>query len=116
MKPGIFAFIIFLVIIGWTFSAFMEMDYVTVHASELDPAVTYSVMQINDISTWTVVNFFPRLFFEILPKVLTWNFAFLEGGFEWVRWFFLWPISAFFMFAVGIVFWQIVRGWVTRTA
>jgi len=111
---ALFGFIIFATIVGWFISAVIEQDYVTSHAAQLDIATGYSVISIKNIDTFSVLNPFSELWRELIPKMLTWKFAFLEGNAEWIRWFVLIPISAVFVFSVGILMAQMVRGFVTR--
>ncbi len=40
-------------------------------------------------------------FFSRIVEFLTWDYAFFEGGFEWIRWFILTPITA--AFAAGFI-------------
>lgn len=40
-------------------------------------------------------------FFGTITSYFTWDFAFFEGGFEWIRWFILTPITT--IFAAGFI-------------
>ncbi len=46
--------------------------------------------------TNAIKNFFTRI-----TDFLTWDYAFFEGGFEWIRWFILTPITC--AFAAGFI-------------
>lgn len=47
---------------------------------------------------------------KALPKMIAWNYSYLEGQWSLLKYFFLWPISAGFVFSLGLVFVSAVMG------
>ena len=45
-----------------------------------------------------------------IPKMIAWNYSYLEGGLSIIKYVVLWPISAGFVFSLGMVFITAITG------
>jgi hypothetical protein len=45
-----------------------------------------------------------------IPKILTWDYSFLTGGWAIIKWFILYPISAGIVYAMGLLIYNIATG------
>lgn len=126
MNIKFFGFIIFIFIVG-TFLGFTfeeigpmsEEATMTVGDEEMTFTEVMDAMTSFDLRSWTDVwgpikiPTFLAVFFSVVAKVITWDYAFFTGGWEYARWFIFIPISAMVAFGVTVLFVQLMRGLIT---
>ena len=65
-----------------------------------------SFIQAQDAGAWAIPKMAVGFFTTGLPKLILWNYPFLTGGYEIVKWLLLYPLT------VGLL-WGIVSGFFT---
>ncbi len=49
-------------------------------------------------------------FIRAIPKMVSWNYSYLEGRWVMLKYFMLWPISAGFVISLGLIFINLAMG------
>jgi len=102
MKVAWFGFLCMIWISGMFLTNIINDTYITdSSAEELTTITSTTVIETTTDTGSTSLTNAIRNFFSNIIKFLSWDFAFFEGGFEWIRWFLLTPITA--VFAAGFV-------------
>jgi len=102
-----------MVVVGTFLSALVEDDYVG--EEEIGDYNTISSYQVVKYNSEGEVNIPGSIggFFGIVMKLLTWDYAFFEGGFQWIRLFILMPITTMIIIGFIITFSVSVFGFFT---
>lgn len=99
-------FLVFTFLVGTLISLFIEGAYFGQNQMNIINALTGFNVQ-EETSTVGTLFAYPKMaigFFTVgIPKILLWDYSFLEGGWSLVKWLLLYPISAGIVF--GIVSW-----------
>jgi len=105
MKVSWFGFLCMIWISGMFLTNIINDSYVTDdEAKTLSETTSNTIIETTtDTGSTSLTNAF-RDFFSNVFKYLSWDFAFFEGGFEWIRWFILTPITAVFVAGFILMF------------
>lgn len=102
MRPQYVMFLAFILIIGNLFCLMLDGAWLGADDQTLMNYMT-GYDSFNSAGVWAVVTVPIGFFTHAIPKMLFWDFAFLDGGFEIVRWI-LMVFSIGAVFALGIEF------------
>jgi hypothetical protein len=112
MSSKIIMFIVFIFVVGTVVSIIIEGTFIG-GGEEIDimEALTgYSNVDIAAAGGFSI----PKLgwgFFTVgLPKVIMWDYSFLDGGWGIFKWFLLYPISAGVVYAIGLLIFNVAQG------
>lgn len=105
MNPKYMAFFSFIFVVGSILGLIIEQG--TLGASEQSTLNSLLVwQQIGSEESWgflDIVALVPN-FFSALFKVAIWDFAFLQGGWIYVKWIVWMPLMAMFVWGLAITF------------
>ena len=102
MKISWFIALCMIWITGMFLSNLINDEYIDdQEAEELTQITSNTVIETTTDTGSTGLTNAVKDFFSNIIKFLSWDFAFFEGGFEWIRWWLLTPITA--GFAAGFI-------------
>ena len=111
IKPQLFMFIVFTFVSGTIISLIIEGSYWgTGDEWDVMQSITgYSTMQISGAGGITIPQWTWGFLSNGLPKMLLWNYSFLDGSWAVIKPF-LFAISAGIVFGVGMLIMNIAQG------
>jgi len=111
MSAKIVMFIVFIFSVGTMLSLIIEGSYLGGEEWDMMASLTgYSTAEVAGGGGIAI----PKLGYGFItygiPKLLSWDYAFLSGSFGLVKWFILYPISAGVVYALGLLIFNIAQG------
>ena len=70
----------------------------------------YTALEVSGAGIWTVPKLIGGFLTTGLPKMITWNYSFLEGSWSMIKWFLLYPISIGVVWGITLVFMPVIQG------
>lgn len=112
MSSKIVMFCVFLFVIGTLVSLIIEGTFIG-SGEEMDVLRALTGYSNTEIAGGGVIVI-PKVglaFFAVgLPKVIMWDYSFLEGGWGIFKWILLYPISAGVVYAFGLLIFNVATG------
>ncbi len=103
MNPKLLMFVSFVFFIGNLCCLFIEGDYIGTGELGLANALTgYNVLQVSGAGIWSIPKLAWGFMTHGLPKLLSWDYNFFQGGYFIIRLFLIMTLS------VGIV-WGVIQ-------
>lgn len=110
-----FGYFVFLFVIATFLSGIYDQHVMGLTTSEyMSYVIGYKVESINDIGILSVINPFSGLWTKFIPKLMTWDYFFLQGQYSWLRTFVLAPASGIFILGMITIFSQTLFGFFRR--
>lgn len=103
MPAKYWAFFVFLFVVGTILG--LTMENAMVGASEQSTLQGLMAWQETDDPNWGTFILAAPAFFTSLLKALVWDFAFLTGGWVYVKWIVWAPLMAMMVWGLIISFW-----------
>ncbi|AAW39821.1 hypothetical protein SDC9_42707 [bioreactor metagenome] len=102
MRPQWLVWVVFAFVIGNAMCLILDGVWIgTAEQNFFNALLGFQVMSYTDSTMAnigiTIANFTNGLigfFTHALPKLVAWDYSFLDGGWSVIKWFLLWPISA----------------------
>lgn len=102
MKVSWFGFLCMIWISGMFLTNIINNEFIMdSEAEQLTETTSTTIIETTTDTGSTSLTNAIKDFFSNVMEYLSWDFAFFEGGFEWIRWWILTPITA--VFAAGFI-------------
>lgn len=112
MSSKIIIFIVFLFVIGTVVSLIIEGSFIG-SGEEMDimQALTgYNTLDVAGGGGISIPKLGLGFFTTGLPKVIMWDYSFLDGSWGIIKWLLLYPISAGVVYAIGLMIFNVASG------
>lgn len=104
-------FIGFAFIVGTLMSLLMEGLYLGAgQVGILSTLTGYNVVELNAAGVLPLGKLGPGFFVNGLPTIFLWDYRFLDGAFEIIKYILLWPLSFGAIYGIVIAFVSAVQG------
>jgi len=111
MSEKFIIFITFIFIMGTFLSLIMEGAYFSSEEAGIINNLTgFSIMEIERMGILTIPKLALGFLMNGLPKVIMWDYSFLEGEWMIIKWILLYPISASVVYGIIKLFIPAVTG------
>ena len=111
MHPKLIMFCVFIFVVGTLLSLIIEGGYFgSQEVGIMNQLTGYTTLQIAGTGIWTVPKLVVGFFTHGLPKLIMWDYGFLEGEAAIFKWIVLYPISAGVVWGIALVFIPAVQG------
>ena len=104
-------FIAFAFIVGTLMSLMMEGLYLGSGQTGLMSTLTgYDVVELNAAGVLPLTKLGPAFFLNGIPTMLLWDYRWLDGSWQIVKYVILWPISVGAIYGITVAFVSAVQG------
>ena len=111
MNPKLVMFCAFVFMIGTALSLFIEGSWFgTEEVGVVNELTGYTALQIQGSGLWAIPKQISGFMTHGLPKLIMWDYSFLEGNAALFKWVVLYPISAGVVWGLAQVFIPAISG------
>lgn len=111
MSAKLIMFVVFIFAVGTMISIIIEGSFLGGDEWDTMQVLTgYNSAQIAGAGGIAVPKLGWGFIMTGIPKLLTWDYSFLSGGYSMVKWLLLYPISAGIVYALGLLIFNIAQG------
>jgi hypothetical protein len=104
-------FIAFIFITATTVSLILEGSYIGEEEVDIMNQLTgYNTLEVSGSGIFSIGKMGIGFLTHGLPKIITWDYGFLQGKWALLKWIVLYPISAGVVYAIGMAFVGVVQG------
>jgi len=115
MNAKMVMFFVFSFVIGTLFCLFIEGSYLgAAEVSVMNALTGMNLLEVSGSGLWTVPKLIGGFFTVGVPRLLLWDYSFLEGDWEIFKWAVLFPLSAGFVWGLATVFIPVIQGFFVR--
>ncbi len=111
MSPKLMMFASFVFLIGTLCCLFIEGEYFGTDEVSLANAMTgYEVVEVSSGGTWSFAKSAGDFLIHGIPKIISWDYNFFEGGFFIFRIFFIMTLSVMVVWMIIQIFMTVAQG------
>ena len=104
-------FLAFVFIVGQLTCLFIEGSFFGQEEVDVVNSLTgYNTLQLSGGGFWNIPKLAMGFITTGLPKMIMWDYSFLDGGWAMVKWLMLYPISIGVVWGLTMVFIGVVQG------
>jgi len=115
MHPKLVMFFVFSYVTATLMCLFIEGAWLGDEEVTVMNALTgMSMLEVSGSGLWTVPKLIGGFFTVGVPRLLLWDYSFLEGDWVLFKWFVCFPLSAGFVWGLATVFIPVIQGFFVR--